>query len=132
MTAEASMNGFFRVEELPTKVLAGIQLRSVHLENLMITFVDYPEGSSVAAHHHRHEQITYVLEGCLEVTLAGETRVLAPGDGVRIGANVEHSSRPVDGAAKALDAWTPVPKRYKVEPATTLGHHVPISGESLS
>ena len=132
MTSESNMNRFFRVEELPTKVLEGIQLRSVHLENLMMTFVDYPEGSAVPAHHHRHEQITYVLEGCLEVTLAGQSRVLGPGEGVRIPANVEHGSRPVEGSARALDAWTPVPKRFKVEPATTLGHHVPIVGETLS
>jgi quercetin dioxygenase-like cupin family protein len=133
MEPESTSNAFFRVEELPTKeVLAGIQLRSVHLENLMMTFVDYPAGSAVPSHHHRHEQITYVLEGFLEVHLGDEHRVLGPGEGARIPANAEHSSRPVNGPAKVLDAWTPVPRRFKVEPLTTLGHQVPIGGESVT
>jgi unsaturated pyranuronate lyase len=133
MQSDPRTSPFFRVEELPTKeVLAGIRLRSVHLENLMMTFVDYPAGSTVPAHHHRYEQITYVLEGWLEVTVGDQRRVLAAGEGVRIPANQEHSSRPVDGTAKALDAWTPVPRRFKVDVLATLGHQVPIGGESLT
>ncbi|MFQ5665953.1 MAG: cupin domain-containing protein [Candidatus Binatia bacterium] len=117
MELEPDPKGFFRVADLPSKdVLEGIRLRSVHLENLMMTFVEYPVGSAVPSHHHRYEQITYVLEGRLEVTLKGEQRVLGPGEGVQIPANVEHSSRTIDGSAKALDAWTPVPKRFRVAP----------------
>lgn len=126
-------SAFFRVEELPVKQsLDGIQLRSVDLKNLMMTFVEYPASSKVPQHFHPCEQITYVLEGLLEVTVEDESRVLGPGEGVRIPANTEHCSRPVDGPAKALDAWTPIPQHFKLEPLATLGHHVPIEGESLS
>ena len=126
-------SAFFRVEELPVKQgLEGIQLRSVDLKNLMMTFVEYPAGSKVPQHFHPCEQITYVLEGMLEVTLEHDSHVLGPGEGVRIPPNTQHSSRPVDGPAKALDAWTPIPQHFKVEPLATLGHHVPIEGESLS
>jgi quercetin dioxygenase-like cupin family protein len=122
---------FFRVESMPAKeMMAGIRLRSVHLETLMMTFVDYLAGSAVPTHVHPAEQITYVLEGLLEVTVGSEHQVLGPGEGVCIPPNVEHSSHPVDGAAKALDAWTPVVEHFKVESATTLGHRVPIAGES--
>lgn len=118
MEFEPDARGFFRVAELPSKeVLEGIRLRSVHLENLMMTFVEYPAGSAVPSHHHRYEQITYVLDGRLEVVLEGERQVVGPGEGVQIPANVEHSSRTIEGPVKALDAWTPVPRRFKVEPA---------------
>ena len=130
---KAGFNGdsFFRIEDLPAKeVMAGIRLRSVDLENLMMTFVEYAAGSTVPLHHHPYEQITVVLEGILEVTLGHEQRVLRAGEGVRSPPTREHSSRPLDGPAKALDAWTPVPHRFKVDPLTTLGHNVPISGES--
>ncbi len=124
-------NSFFRIEELPAKeVMSGVQLRSVNLENLMMTFVEYAAGSAVPMHHHPYEQITVVLEGVLEVTVGREQRVLRPGEGVRIPPDREHSSRPLDGPAKALDAWTPVPHRFKVDPLSTLGHQVPILGES--
>ena len=131
---ETSEHGvFFRAEELPSKeVLPGIQLRSVDLKNLMMTFVEYAEGSDVPRHHHPYEQITYVLDGSLEVIVGDEQRVLGPGEGVRVPPDAEHSSRPIDGPARALDAWTPVPHRFKVGTATTLGHHIPIEGESLS
>jgi unsaturated pyranuronate lyase len=133
MTAASPAQSFFRVEELPVRRgLDGIRLRSVELQNLMMTFVEYPAGSRVPAHHHPCEQITYVLEGLLEVTVGDEQRVLGSGEGVRVPPHTEHSSRPIDGPAKALDAWTPVPQRFTVETLATLGHHVPIVGESLS
>jgi quercetin dioxygenase-like cupin family protein len=123
---------FFRVTELPAQeVLPGVKLRSMSMDNLTMTFVEYAAGSSVPAHHHRHEQITYVLEGQLEVTVDGDCRVVKAGEGVRIGPNIEHSSRPVHGCASAVDAWTPVLKQFGSAPLTTLGHHVPIEGESV-
>ena len=131
MKVESNGDSFFCIEELPAKeVMSGIRLRSVDLENLMMTFVEYAAGSTVPMHHHPYEQITVVLEGILEVTVGHEQRVLRSGEGVRIPPNREHSSRPLDGPAKALDAWTPVPQRFKVDPSTTLGHRVPIFGES--
>ncbi len=121
---------FFRVEDLEVaEVLPGVRLRSVGLENLMVTFVEYREGAEIPLHHHRYEQITYVLEGFVEVCVGKERRVLRPGEGVRIPAKMEHSSRPIEGPARALDAWTPVPKSLKLEDLVTLGHYVPIEGE---
>ena len=124
---------FFRVADLPSKeVLPGVVLRSVSLENLMMTFVEYAAGSEVPTHEHRHEQITYVLEGCLEVVVGDQQRLLGPGDGVRIPPNAEHSSRPVDGPARALDAWTPVLERFRVVPHATPGSTVPIDDGSIT
>ena len=114
--------GFFRVEELEaTEVLPGLRLKSVGLENLMMTFVEYEPGCHVPIHHHRYEQITYVLEGFLEVRLGQETRVLGPGEGVRIPAQTPHGSRPVEGSARAVDAWSPAPRSLALEELATMG-----------
>lgn len=122
---------FFRVADLPSKeVLPGVVLRSVSLENLMMTFVEYASGTSIPVHRHRREQITCVLEGSIEVTVGGERRVLGAGEGILIPPNRDHSSRPVGGAARALDAWTPVPERFRVDIDTTLGGSTPVEGES--
>jgi quercetin dioxygenase-like cupin family protein len=134
MESTLPTGAFFRVEELPAKeVVAGVRVRSVHLADLMMTFVEYPAGATIPMHHHPYEQITYVLEGQLEVCIAGvETRVLGPGEGMQVPANMEHSSRPVDGPAKALDAWTPVPKMFKVKPPVSgVGKGVVLEDESV-
>ena len=133
MSRATHESAFFRVAALPVRELAhGIRLRSVELATLMMTFVEYPEGSVVPTHFHPHEQITYVLEGCLEVVVGDQQRLLGPGDGVRIPPNAEHSSRPVDGPARALDAWTPVLERFRVVPHATPGSTVPIDDESIT
>lgn len=122
----------FRVADLPRKTFpGGIVLRSVSLDDLMMTFVEYPPGAAVASHRHRREQITCVLEGELEVIIDGASRMIGPGEGVRIPRNVEHGSRAIRGPVRAVDAWTPVPERLKVEPAVTLGAGVPVEGESI-
>ncbi len=133
MEATLPTAGFFRVEELPTKqMIAGVLVRSVHLADLMMTFVEYPAGAIVPMHHHPYEQITYVLDGRLEVCIGAETRVLEVGDGVQVPANVEHSSRPLGGPAKALDAWTPVPRMFKVKPPISgVGKGVVLEDESV-
>jgi len=116
MKSDPWTSSFFRVDDLPTKeVMAGIHVRSVDLDNLMMTFVEYPAGSVVPMHHHPYEQITYVLQGNVEFTVGDQQRILGPGEGVRVLPNAEHSSRPIDGAAKVLDAWTPVPEHFRVE-----------------
>jgi len=115
MKPEFEASTFFRVSDLPAKqVLDGVAMRSVDLDNLMMTFVEYAAGARVPTHFHPYEQITYVLEGQLEVVIGDVHEVLGPGEGVCISPNVEHSSRPINGPAKALDAWTPVPERFKV------------------
>jgi quercetin dioxygenase-like cupin family protein len=64
-------------------------------------------------HRHVHEQITYVLEGEMEFTVEGETKLLKAGDGVIILSNQEHSARVLDKPAKALDAWYPIREDYR-------------------
>jgi Ser/Thr protein kinase RdoA (MazF antagonist) len=71
---------FFTINELEQKQLAaGLNLRSVYLHNLMLTFVDFEPGVELPRHSHPHEQITLVIEGTLEFTLDKETKILNAG-----------------------------------------------------
>lgn len=106
---------FFDTGELKQmQVLEGITLRSVAGEKAMMTFFEFDEGAVIPKHSHPHEQITYVLEGELEFTLNGESRVLSRGQGVVIHANEEHSARVIKGLARAVDAWHPVREDYRL------------------
>ncbi len=105
---------FFTINDLDqTPITPGIGRRSVYLENLMLTFVDFEPGIPLPRHSHPHEQITLILEGRLEFTLDQETRILNAGEGVTIPSNTPHSARSLDGPARVLDAWHPVREDYK-------------------
>ena len=105
---------FFTIDNLPeTEMAPGIARRTVYLENLMLTFVDFAPGTELPRHSHRHEQITLVIEGTLEFTLDNETTILRAGQGVTVASNVPHSARTLEETARVVDAWHPVREDYK-------------------
>jgi quercetin dioxygenase-like cupin family protein len=104
---------FFKVEDLPaTEMLEGVFRRAVYLEGLMLTFFEFEPGREVAEHAHPHQQISYVLEGEMVFTLAGETRTLRAGEGATVAPNVPHGAT-FPGPARVVDAWHPVREDYK-------------------
>ncbi len=105
---------FFRESDLETKqILEGISLRAVSGEKTMMTLFEFEPNAIIPSHKHPHEQITYIIEGEMEVTVEGETRVLKKGDGVVILSNQEHSAKVMNKPTKAVDAWYPIRKDYK-------------------
>jgi quercetin dioxygenase-like cupin family protein len=50
-------------------------------------------GSSIHEHHHPHEEVWIVIEGELEVTVAGETQKAGPGCVAIVPADALHSVR---------------------------------------
>jgi len=105
---------FFTVNELPaTEMLPGVMRRAVYLDNVMMTFFHFEPGKVVPVHNHPHEQITYVVQGAMEFTLNGETRVLRAGDGVCCPPDAPHGAVVLDEPTVALDAWYPLREEYK-------------------
>jgi quercetin dioxygenase-like cupin family protein len=94
------------------QLLPGIDLRVAAGQQTMMTFFDFQPNAVIPNHKHPHEQITYMLQGEMEITVAGETKVLKAGDGVVIPGNIEHSARIIKGPAKALDGWYPKREDY--------------------
>jgi quercetin dioxygenase-like cupin family protein len=104
---------FFSVSELPgTEMLPGIVRRAVHLEHTMMTIFDFEPRSVVPEHDHPHEQITYVVQGSMEFTLGGETRILRAGEGACCPSGVSHGAVILDEPTIAVDAWYPVREEY--------------------
>ncbi len=92
--------------------LKGVAIRSVHLERTMMTRMEFEAGCEIPEHAHEHEQITLILDGEMEITVAGETRLLSQGEAVAVPSNVLHSAR-FPTATVAVDAWSPVRDDYK-------------------
>ena len=55
----------------PKELLPGITGYYAHGEKLTFGFVELKAGSDVPLHQHIHEQITYILEGQLDMVIGG-------------------------------------------------------------
>jgi len=96
----------------PKEVFKGFKGRFVHMESFTIAFWDIEAGSELPLHSHVHEQTTEVIEGDLEMTCNGVTKVYKPGMIVTIPSNVTHSGRAMT-QCKLRDVFCPVREDYK-------------------
>ena len=93
----------------PLSVFPLVTLESIGGEQVLLCRVRYEAGAEVPRHSHEHtEQLMYMLEGELEMTVGGDTRTLHSGDVVVVNRGVEHSLRSDRGCA-FLEALSPVP-----------------------
>lgn len=106
---------YFDLDKRPVRDLfPGATAKTFWGEKMMLSRVVIEPGGVVPPHQHPHEQAGVVLEGQLEFTIGGETRVLGPGDMYVIPGGVEHTVVSVsDETAIALDIFSPVREEYK-------------------
>lgn len=97
---------------LSKPLVEGISGRYAHGANASFGLVDIKKGSILPAHQHVHEQITYILEGDLEMTIGDETMVLTPGSYYVIPSNTPHSAI-AHSDCKVIDVFSPVREEYR-------------------
>lgn len=93
-------------------IFPGIQSAMEHSEQVTFGCVTLEKGTIAPIHSHPHEQWTFVLEGEMEFTLDGETRMLLPGMGALIPSDTMHGAVAVT-ACKVIDVFTPVREDYR-------------------
>ena len=91
----------------PFSPVAGIWMRSLTGEGVMLNLVTIVPGAVVPEHSHHNEQAGFVVRGKLILTIAGETRSLEPGDCYVAPANVPHGATTDDDGCDVLDVFTP-------------------------
>ncbi|HKI17961.1 MAG TPA: cupin domain-containing protein [Isosphaeraceae bacterium] len=94
-------------------IFPGVELRTFAGTNLMLSVVRLEPGSVVLDHSHPHEQMGMLIEGRLEFTIGGVTRILVPGDMWRIPGGVTHRVKALDQPALALDVFHPIREDYR-------------------
>ena len=72
------------------------QRPAVRGERMELGFYRYPPGTRKPPHSHPEEQIVAVLKGRLGYRVAGETKIIGPGEAVCIPADVEHDNWSLD------------------------------------
>ncbi|MBE3591128.1 MAG: cupin domain-containing protein [Firmicutes bacterium] len=105
---------FFHLDEVTGfEAAAGLVLKPIWGENLMLSFV-YMEPHSVAPEHsHPEEQMGLVIDGEYEFDINGEKRLCRRGDVYWIPPNVPHSARTYEKGCFALDVFNPPRQAFK-------------------
>ncbi len=96
----------------PKELVPGITGYYAHGDNLTFGYVELKAGSSIPIHQHVHEQITYIIEGELDMVIGGEKCLLAAGMYHVIPSNTPHSAV-VKTDCKVIDAFNPAREDYK-------------------
>ena len=100
------------IKNIPSKRLApGITGHYAHGDKTTFGFVELEKGSSVPLHHHVHEQVTYIIEGQLDMMIGEKAYSLTPGMYHVIPSNVLHSAVAITDC-KLIDVFGPVREEY--------------------
>jgi quercetin dioxygenase-like cupin family protein len=108
------MEYFCDLENREAKEIApNVQIRTFWGNEMLLSIVDLASNAVVPSHSHPHEQTGTIISGEFELTIAGETRMLKPGDTYIIPGGVEHGGRTIGAPARALDIFSPVRAEYQ-------------------
>ncbi|MEQ1677019.1 MAG: cupin domain-containing protein [Chitinophagaceae bacterium] len=96
----------------PKELAPGLTGYYVHGTSMTLGLVEVKAGSNLPQHHHPHEQITYIVEGELDMIIGGEPCLLTAGMYHVIPSNVPHSAV-AKTDCKVIDVFNPVREDYK-------------------
>jgi quercetin dioxygenase-like cupin family protein len=96
----------------PHSLFPGVGLRAIGGEQVLLCHVTYEPSTTVRRHSHdATEQVMWVVEGDLTMTVGDETRRLGPGDVVVVNRGVEHELV-TEGGVTFVEALAPVPRDH--------------------
>jgi quercetin dioxygenase-like cupin family protein len=103
---------FFNWDKVPTHTLEiapQVKRKIVHLENVMVMYLEIPPGNAVPQHQHPHEQIGIILKGQVKMIIGNKTQVIGSGEGYVIPSNIPHSSLTIgEEPCVLLDVFSPI------------------------
>lgn len=95
-----------------TNLAPGVTMRPLFGTNVMLNLLEFEPGAEVGAHSHPHEQLGYVLEGGLTLTIDERDYVIEAGAAYQVPGGVEHAARSARGCL-VLDVFHPVREDYR-------------------
>ena len=111
----------------------GVRLHAIGGEQVLLCRVEYEPGKQVPWHAHEDtEQVMYILEGSIEMTIEEETSTLGPGDVVVVNRGQHHKVYSEEGVT-FMEALAPVPLDHVPDqgarPRPRRGRRRPARGE---
>jgi quercetin dioxygenase-like cupin family protein len=104
-----------QAEQHPLSFPGGLRRTMGITDRLMLLEVYLQRGTIVPEHHHAPDQIGYIVHGQVEFTIAGETRILNPGDSYAVPGDVLHSARALIDTV-LVEVFTPVRDEFRDPP----------------
>ena len=99
---------YYRAADTPLhEAVPGVRARVVHGEAMTLARWDLPAGTKIPLHEHVQEQILHVVAGALQVTVAGRSRRVGPGDTVVIPPRIPHAAEALE-RTQVLDVFHPI------------------------
>ena len=98
----------------------GVRLHAIGGEQALLCRVQYEPGKQVPWHKHDDtEQLMFILEGEVEMTIEDETATLRPGDVVVVNRGLHHKLYSERGVS-FIEALAPVPLDHVPDPTNDL------------
>jgi quercetin dioxygenase-like cupin family protein len=93
----------------PWEFVDGVHLHAIGGEQVLLCRVRYEAGKQVPWHAHENtEQVMYILEGEVEMTIEDETATVKAGDVVVVNRGLHHKLYS-EGGVTFIEALAPVP-----------------------
>ncbi|MDQ4077133.1 MAG: cupin domain-containing protein [Chloroflexota bacterium] len=89
-------------------LMDGVLTRTFWGQRMLCSLVELEVGCEVPRHAHPHEQVGFVLEGEVELTIGEERRWLRPGDLYIVPGGVEHAARVGEVPVRLLEVFSPI------------------------
>jgi quercetin dioxygenase-like cupin family protein len=87
----------------------GVRIHAIGGEQVLLCRVNYEPGKQVPWHKHDDtEQVMFILEGAVDMTIEEETATLKPGDVVVVNRGLNHKLYSEEGVT-FMEALAPVP-----------------------
>jgi quercetin dioxygenase-like cupin family protein len=103
----------FRWDEIALeKITEMVSRKVVPGDRLTLAQVYLKRGSLVPMHEHQSEQMTYVLQGALRVSVGGEEMTVREGEVLHIPAHSPHQAEALDDTLE-LDLFSPPRKEWE-------------------
>lgn len=101
------------LNDIPSRqTVPGFTGKMIHGAASTLAFWEIKKGSASPEHHHVHEQITYIMEGELEMTIGGVKYVMTPGCVQVIPSNTPHSAFALTDC-RIFDTFAPARDDYR-------------------
>jgi quercetin dioxygenase-like cupin family protein len=92
----------------PHSLFPGVGIRAIGGEQVLLCHVTYKAGTTVARHSHQTaEQVMWIIEGDVTMTVGEETKHLGAGDVVVVNPGIEHELHSKNGLT-FIEALAPV------------------------